>query len=177
MINTGAPGISHAFLHLRFTTILQDGCIVSHILQMETCGLREVTRPVNSSTQPQAQPCLTSKPSFSHPPPPLTTTQSYPCPLPCDWQGDPSPSRTGSLKMNVEFSILPPTCRGQSARVACCASGCTTSPSWGGRDGSSLPSFRQDEGSYEGSLCLQSAPTQSVAGPGRTTLESTHDYT
>lgn len=59
---------------------------------------------------------LTPKPSFSHTPHPLTMTESYPCPLPCDWQGNPSPSRTGSLKMN-EFCILPPTCRGQSARM------------------------------------------------------------
>lgn len=141
-------------LHLRFTTILQDGCIVSHILQMETCGLGEVTWPENSSTQTQAQPCLTPKPSFSHTPPPLTMTQSYPCPLPCDWQGDPSPSELAHSASHLLW-----------AECSCCTSGCTTSPSWGGRDESSLPSFRQDEGS----LCLQKMPPPrawlGLAGP------------
>lgn len=56
MINMVSTRHFTSFLHLRFTTILQDGCIASHVLQMGTCGLREVTRPVNSNTQIQAQP-------------------------------------------------------------------------------------------------------------------------
>lgn len=129
--------------------------------------LREVTRPVNSSTQIQARLRLTPKPSLSHTPGPFTTTQSHPRPFPCDWQ---SPSRTDSLKMDMSPRFCLPTHHGQGARKLWALAYTTSLAGAAGMD-PPHPGFRQDAGSYEGSLCLQSVGRQAAQQhPPRTLL-------
>lgn len=101
---------------------------MGHVLQLGTCGLRQLTRPVNSSTQIQAHPCLTPKPSFSHIPPPLTMTQSHPCPLRCYWQGALESLENWPLEDGCEFSVLcPPPAVGRGMELL------HNFPGWGNR--------------------------------------------